>query len=139
MDGALSQKLEGTPYTMVTRNIRVSALPEHLEESSSLSEGVYAFSYIIRLENLGAETVQLIERHWIIYSGPERMAEVVGPGVVGEHPVLEPGTIYEYQSSAVIKHPYGSMEGSYTFRSEDGGFFQVQIPKFDLVYPVIYH
>ena len=134
MQGDMKERLSSTPYKQVTNNIRVSVLPEHLEDASVLSEGIYAFSYTIRLENLGQEIVQLPERHWIIYSGDQKMAEVVG-----EHPVLEPKTIYEYQSSAVIEHPSGSMQGSYTFRSEEGKFFQVVIPKFDLLYPVIYH
>ncbi|NMC63000.1 MAG: Co2+/Mg2+ efflux protein ApaG [SAR324 cluster bacterium] len=139
MSEGLTEKLSHTPYTEVTNNIRVSVLPEHLEEASDISAGVYAFNYTIRLENLGTEIVQLLERHWVIYSGDFRLAEVVGPGVVGENPVLEPFSSFEYQSSAIIQHPYGSMHGSYTFRSQDGKFFQVVIPKFDLLYPVIYH
>ncbi len=139
MDKETNEKLAATPYKQITNNIRVSVLPEHLEDSSVLSEGVYAFAYTVRLENLGSEAVQLLERHWIIFSGEQRMREVVGPGVVGENPVLEPKMTYEYQSSAIIEHPYGSMQGTYTFRSQEGKFFQVTIPKFDLVYPVVFH
>lgn len=139
MPVGMGEKLSSTPYKETTNNIRVSVLPEHLEEASNIQAGVYAFNYTVRLENLGPDIVQLLERHWVIYSGDFRLAEVVGPGVVGEHPVLEPHTIYEYQSSAIIQHPYGSMEGSYTFRSNEGKFFQVSIPKFDLVYPLIFH
>jgi ApaG protein len=126
-------------YSTVTRDIRVSVLPEHLEDRSDPAASVFAFAYAVRIENLGTETVQLLERHWIINSNGEHFAEVVGPGVVGEQPTLKNGGVFEYSSSAVIQHPVGSMHGSYTFRSANGDFFQVSIPKFDLFYPVMIH
>lgn len=126
-------------YSQVTRDIRVSVLPEHLEANSDPASGIYAFSYAVRIENIGTETVQLIERHWIISSNGEHFAEVVGPGVVGEQPTLKTGDVFEYSSSAIIHHPIGSMHGSYTFRSLQGDFFQVSIPKFDLLYPIVIH
>ena len=126
-------------YSQVTRDIRVSVLPEHLEDKSDPNAGIFAFAYAVRIENLGQETAQLIERHWIISSNGAHFAEVVGPGVVGEQPTLEHGGIFEYSSSAIIHHPIGSMHGSYTFRGSAGDFFQVEIPKFDLLYPVMIH
>jgi ApaG protein len=59
--------------------------------------------------------------------------------VVGEQPVLEAGQVFEYTSGAVIQDPIGAMEGTYTFRGHDGKFFEVQIPKFELMYPVVVH
>lgn len=126
-------------YSAITSQIRVSVVPEHLEEETDPSSEVYSFAYTISIENLGEKTVQLLERHWIINSGNAPLAEVVGPGVVGEQPVLEAGQSFEYTSSAIIHHPYGSMHGSYTFRTDDGAFFEVSIPKFDLFYPLIVH
>ena len=126
-------------YSAVTHDIRVSVLPEHLEERSDPGSSVFAFSYSVRIENLGSETAQLIERHWIINSNGEHFAEVVGPGVVGEQPTLNTGDVFEYASSAIIHHPIGSMHGSYTFRSASGDFFQVSIPRFDLLYPIMIH
>lgn len=126
-------------YSTVTQDIRVSVLPEHLEANSDPNAGIFAFSYAVRIENLGSETVQLIERHWIISSNGEHFAEVVGPGVVGEQPTLKHGDVFEYSSSAIIHHPIGSMHGTYTLRAMDGTFFQVSIPKFDLLYPILIH
>lgn len=126
-------------YSEVTRGIKVSVRPEHVEESSDPEAEVFSFSYTVRIENLSAETVQLLERHWIIMSNGVRIAEVVGPGVVGVQPILAPGERYQYTSSAVIQDPVGSMEGSYTFKSLTGKFFEVKIPTFDLVYPVVIH
>lgn len=130
---------ESNPYSSVTRNVRVSVAPAPLEEQSSPDENQYAFSYTITLENLGESTVQLLERHWLVFSAGKQSSEVVGPGVVGVQPILEQGQTFQYTSGAVIRDPIGSMRGSYTFRNENGEFFQVDIPEFDLVYPLVIH
>jgi ApaG protein len=122
-----------------TRSIRVRVTPEPIEENSDPPNQVYAFAYTVEIENLGTETVQLLERHWQIYSAQERLAEVVGPGVVGEKPILEPGKSFTYTSSAIIKDPMGSMFGTYTFKGGGGNFFEVEIPRFELVYPIAFH
>lgn len=126
-------------YSNTSNGIRVSVEPQHLENNSNPTAGVYAFSYTITIENLGKKTVRLLERHWVITSGGQHFAEVVGPGVVGEEPELEAGEMYQYSSSAVIEDPIGSMHGSYTFRSDKGDFLEVTIPQFDLIYPTVLH
>lgn len=126
-------------YSQITKSIRISVVPDHLVENSDPKNDVYAFSYTITVENLSDKNVQLLERHWIIMSAGVQIAEVVGPGVVGNQPVLVPGESFEYTSGAVIHDPIGSMHGSYTFKSEDGKYFEVEIPRFDLSYPIMYH
>jgi ApaG protein len=126
-------------YSEITKHIRVTVVPAPLLDNSDPRESVFAFSYSIKIENLGEHTVQLLERHWLVHSGGTQLAEVVGPGVVGEQPVLEAGQVFEYTSGAVIQDPIGAMEGTYTFRGHDGKFFEVQIPKFELMYPVVVH
>ena len=126
-------------YSLTTDLIRVTVVPEHLEENSSPEEHIFAFRYTVRIENLGMVPAQLLERHWLISSGGNHLAEVVGPGVVGQQPTIEPGEIYEYASTAVIQDPTGDMVGCYTFRSESGRYFEVPIPKFDLDYPLLVH
>ena len=126
-------------YIETTRDIRVSVMPEFLEGNSSLDENEYAFAYHVKIENLGPETVQLIERHWKIYSGGVQIGEVVGPGVVGYQPVLGEGQHFQYTSGSVVKDPIGYMEGTYTFQGQDGGHFEVTIPRFHLVYPAAIH
>ena len=37
-----------------------------------------------------------MSRHWIITDADGEVQEVRGDGVVGEQPVLEPGTSFEY-------------------------------------------
>ena len=126
-------------YSLETEGIRVTVFPEYLEESSDPSESTYAFSYTITIENISGSDVKLLERHWVIFSGGTHLAEVVGPGVLGEQPSIEAEEIFEYTSTTVIQDPIGRMEGSYTFRTEDGRYFEVPIPSFDLHYPVVFH
>ncbi|MBN8547931.1 MAG: Co2+/Mg2+ efflux protein ApaG [Deltaproteobacteria bacterium] len=127
------------PYSEITREVRISVRPTHVEDSSEPDNDVFTFAYTVKIENLGSESVQLLERHWLIMSNGVRIAEVVGPGVVGVQPILAPGDSHEYSSSAVIQDPIGSMEGSYTFKSSSGKYFDVRIPKFDLLYPIMLH
>ena len=110
--------MERFVYSETTRNIRVSVIPEYLAEHSDPNQGAYAFSYVVKIENLGLETVQLLRRHWVVLSAGSPYTEVRGDGVVGEQPVLGCGDVYQYTSSSVIKDPMGAMFGSYSFRGE---------------------
>ena len=121
-------------FTETTQSITVSVVPTPIQEESNPSLGVFAFAYTVRIENHSAETVQLMERHWLIESADQPSGEVTGSGVVGVQPILRSGERFEYTSSTIIKDPIGSMRGTYLFRRCDaGGFFQVQIPRFRLL------
>lgn len=125
--------------TQTTQSIAVSVQTLPIEEESKPSEGVFVFAYTVRIENRSESSsdniVQLLERHWLIESAGEQIGEVVGPGVVGVQPILEPGQHFEYTSSTVIKDPVGAMRGSYIFSRKGGGYFTAQIPRFTLIYP----
>jgi ApaG protein len=126
-------------FTETTAKITVHVEPTPIVEESSPNDGSYAFAYSIRIENNSNATVQLLERHWFIESAGEQINEVQGPGVVGVQPVLEPGQVFEYTSSAVIRDPVGAMYGTYIFSRKTGGFFTVQIPRFKLLYPMMFN
>jgi ApaG protein len=127
------------PYSQVTENIRVSVQPSFLADSSTPELQVYSFSYTITIENLGLRRVQLLERQWTVYSGSRVIAEIVGAGVVGLQPIIEPGHSFQYTSGVVIQDAQGFMEGSYLFSSGEGESIKVAIPRFDLVYPLFVH
>lgn len=122
-----------SPYVETTRDIRISVVPEYLPESSDHESKQIVFAYHITIENLGSETVQLMERHWKIYSDISPIGEVVGPGVVGQQPILKEGGFFQYTSSAIINDLHGYMEGTYTFKGMDDKLFQVKIPRFYLL------
>lgn len=121
-------------YSEKTRNIIVTIEPEFLHAESDIEQGVYAFAYTVSVENTGDEPVQLLNRHWLVFSGGRQIADVKGEGILGEQPHLRPGRVYEYTSWTVIRDPVGAMRGSYTFCTDSGEFFDVAIPRFDLVY-----
>lgn len=122
-------------YDATTRDIRVEVEPEFLEDQSSPEEGHYVWAYRVRIENQGGEKVQLVTRHWQITDSRGSMQEVIGAGVVGEQPVLEPGDMFEYSSGCPLSTPSGVMMGTYTMVGEEGESFDVKIPAFSLDSP----
>lgn len=122
-------------YSETTRSIKVTVKPFYLEDQSSPTENRYVWAYHVRIENNGAETVQLRSRHWRITDGIGRLEEVRGPGVVGEQPVLAPGTSFEYTSASPLTTPSGIMVGTYAMETAAGESFDVAIPAFSLDSP----
>ncbi len=122
-------------YQATTRAIQVTARPAYQEEQSSPGENRYVWAYHIRIENLGTETVQLLNRYWHITDSLGHVEEVRGPGVVGEQPVLRPGEAYEYTSGCPLSTPSGIMLGRYEMQGAQGEPFEVEIPAFSLDSP----
>ncbi|MEI7607212.1 MAG: Co2+/Mg2+ efflux protein ApaG [Rhodospirillaceae bacterium] len=122
-------------YSSITRDIRVTVRPTYLAEQSAPADNHYVWAYHIRIDNGGDQAVQLRSRFWRITDGFGRIQEVRGPGVVGEQPVIQPGTAYEYTSGTPLATPSGIMVGTYTVETEDGESFDVAIPAFSLDSP----
>jgi ApaG protein len=122
-------------YALTTRSIRVSVEPFYLAEQSQPEDDRWVFGYRVTIENRGAETVQLMSRHWRITDAAGRVTEVRGPGVVGEQPRLAPGERFEYASGAPLPTPSGFMTGTYLMVADSGETFDVAIPTFSLDAP----
>lgn len=122
-------------YTKTTGLIKVTVSPAYLEEQSDPADDHYVWAYTITLENMGHDTVQLLNRYWHITDALGRVQEVRGAGVVGEHPVLEPGGRYQYTSGAALRTSSGIMTGNYEMLNGDGGRFFIDIPPFSLDSP----
>jgi ApaG protein len=122
----------------VTDGVRVEVLSRHSPENSRPNQDEWVFQYTVRITNQGGETVQLLNRHWIITDALEHIEEVQGPGVVGEQPVLAPGESFKYSSWCPLKTPTGMMRGTYQMARSDGGTFDIEIAPFALRarYPV---
>jgi len=93
------------------------------------------FAYTVSIHNRGSESVQLINRHWVITDSDGLVEEVRGPGVIGKQPRLLPGNSFEYTSGCVLRTPVGTMHGSYEMYRDDGHPFEAEIAPFSLVYP----
>jgi len=81
------------------------------------------------------EAAQLVSREWIITHGDGREERVVGPGVVGQQPLLTPGQSFDYTSFCPLPTPVGSMHGSYRMVRPDGRSFEARIAPFTLAVP----
>jgi ApaG protein len=122
-------------YTKTTRKIKVTVIPTYLSDQSDPESRHYVWAYTIEIENLGEETVQLINRYWHITDATGAVQEVRGPGVVGEQPRLEQGDSYRYTSGTSLKTPSGIMVGTYEMETTSGERFHIDIPAFSLDSP----
>ena len=122
-------------YSATTHEITVRVHPHYLADQSSPSEGRFFWAYHVVIENHGTETVQLLNRYWQITDSLGRVQEVRGAGVVGQQPVLEPGSAFEYTSAAPLHTPSGIMLGSYEMENQARERFEVKIPAFSLDEP----
>ena len=122
-------------YHETTESISVTVKPLYLEDQSSPIENHFVWAYQVVIENTGANTVQLLNRHWRITDSMGRHQEVRGAGVVGEQPTLAPGESFEYTSGTPLTTPSGIMVGTYEMESADGRRFSVAIPAFSLDSP----
>jgi ApaG protein len=124
-----------TPRATTTRGIQVQVRSEYVPARSSPREGSYFFQYHVRIANVGEETAQLISREWIITNAEGEVERVKGPGVVGEQPVLPPGSAFDYTSFCELKTAVGSMHGSYQMMTASGERFDAIIAPFTLAVP----
>ena len=122
-------------YVKTTRHIKVTVVPAFLADQSDANDYHYVWAYTIQLENLGIETVQLINRYWRITDANGAVQEVRGAGVIGEQPVLKPRTTYQYTSGAALRTPSGIMSGHYEMATATGEHFLIEIPAFSLDSP----
>jgi ApaG protein len=122
-------------YETVTRGIRIRVTPQYLDEQSTPEESEFFWAYTVDIANESDETVQLRSRVWRITDGHGRTEEVRGPGVVGETPVIQPGSSFSYTSGCPLRTPSGIMVGSYQMSDANGLLFDVQIPAFSLDSP----
>ena len=123
-------------YSLTTRDVHVSVRSFYLADQSEPDENRFVWAYRVRIENQGAEPVQLLRRTWEITDSTGRTQQVHGPGVVGEQPLLGPGEHFEYTSGTPLRTPSGFMVGTYHMVvAESGEPFDVAIPAFSLDSP----
>jgi len=124
-------------YEEITRNIKIVVEPAFLEDQSEPEENRFLWAYRVTIENKSDLTVQLLSRYWRITDDRGRTREVRGEGVIGEQPVIAPGSAFEYTSGAPLETPSGFMTGTYHMRAASGESFEVGIPMFALDSPYV--
>ena len=122
-----------------SNRIRVDVTTNYVEDQSNPADGRYVFSYTITIRNEGTQPARLMARHWLITDANGKVQEVVGEGVVGEQPHLQPGQGFRYSSGAILETPVGSMQGRYRMLADDGEQFDAPIAPFLLAMPGVLH
>lgn len=111
----------------------------YVESQSIPEENRYVFTYTVTLRNLGRFNVQLLSRYWLITNSNGRKTEVQGIGVIGEQPLLQPGSEFQYTSGTILETPLGTMEGHYEMVDHQSQSFRCAIPVFRLAIPTLIH
>lgn len=120
------------PSTETTAGIKIDVSTVYLDEYSNPAKKEFSFCYKVNIQNKSDNTVQLLNRHWVIVDSNSQTEEVKGPGVVGKQPKLAPGDAHEYFSFCNLETDFGTMEGEYTMLDDKGNEFDVKIPRFYL-------
>tara|TARA_R110002074_G_scaffold216822_3_gene387169 strand:+ start:145 stop:531 length:387 start_codon:yes stop_codon:yes gene_type:complete len=117
----------------ITNGIKISVKTEFNGVINRNLNTFNAFSYIINIENESSDVVQLLERFWEISDALNDKEFVVGEGVVGQQPILNPNEQYTYRSNCFLLGDSGSMKGTFKMINKKTNIlFQVIIPTFQL-------
>ncbi|MBL6664755.1 MAG: Co2+/Mg2+ efflux protein ApaG [Rickettsiales bacterium] len=125
------------PYCAVTNNVSISVWPEFIDHKISSAENLYVWAYHIIIENKSPSKMQLMNRHWKIIDEKGLIQEISGEGVIGQKPIINPNSSFQYTSGVHLNHPSGIMSGKYEMKKNEEEFFYVEIPSFSLDIPNI--
>lgn len=124
-----------TSSDTLTNGIRVQVYPNYIPKQNTPQDGRNYFAYSVIISNEGDVRVKLLSRHWIIINADGDREDVLGEGVVGYFPELNPGKSFTYTSHCPIDTSWGTMEGDYQFIKDDGEILIAKIGRFYLVKP----
>ncbi|XP_074655335.1 F-box only protein 3-like [Tubulanus polymorphus] len=142
LDEHIYKFLKEPSCTWTTNFITVTVATCFMPEYSSIAESTFCHAYFITLhmaDNAPKEEVwQLETRHWEIIDENDVKEVVDGPGVVGEYPIMRPGSKHSWISSTRFSTSYGNMRGHFTMKHIRTGktidvicpVFHMQAPKF---------
>ena len=122
--------------SLISSGIRISVETAYQADLSDPSNDHFVFAYRITIENKNEFPVRLMRRHWQILDTNGNQKEVEGEGVVGEQPVILPGSQYQYVSACHLKMDIGMMRGEYLMQNTyTQQHFKSTIPDFVLQAP----
>ena len=107
--------------TTTTGPLEVQVSSVYNKEQSDPPMRKHVFQYTIRITNNSpSDTIQLLGRRFEIQTVGSSMKDVVqGEGVTGRTPVLKPGEVFEYTSTAPLSvRPIGTTEIAARMRGE---------------------
>lgn len=120
---------------MNKEKIDITVTTEYLPQRSDPSKPLFFFVYKIKITNNGNEIIQLKNRYWHITDAKNNFEEIRGPGVVGDQPILNPGSSYKYKSYCPLKTEFGVMHGHFGMTTNSGKKFNAKVNPFRLSVP----
>ena len=124
-----------TESVACTRALRVETTSFYVPRRSQPHKHEFYFAYTICVTNEGDRPVRLVGRRWKITNAIGMVERVLGDGVVGQTPLIEPGSHFEYTSACPIDTRFGAMEGGYRCEIGRDERFEAEIAPFLLVAP----
>lgn len=125
-------------YTKTTQGITINVQPEYDVKNSFPSENRFVFRYNIEIINNSLTTVKINRRKWIIYDVGFGFTEVLGDGIIGLTPTVQPTESFNYFSNVVLRSGVGTMMGNYFVTDiSTKNEFEIVIPKFNLLAEVL--
>lgn len=121
------------------KHIQISVESKFEASQSDPSTKRFVFSYLITISNTASYNIQLLSRRWVVTDGNQKQQEIQGDGVIGEQPIIEPNSSYQYSSGAILETNVGSMFGHYNMITEEGEEFKAEIAAFTLAIPNALH
>jgi ApaG protein len=120
----------------ISEGVNISVETFYQAEYSNPAGSEYMFAYRITIENHNSFPIKLESRHWHIFDSDSTEREVVGDGVIGVQPIINPDSTYQYVSGCNLKTEMGTMHGTYTFQNlHNKKTFTAIIPHFNMVVP----
>jgi ApaG protein len=95
----------------------------------------HCFVYYITIHNDSNATVTIRGRKWVVTNEGGDITAVEGEGVVGQHPRMEPGEKFSYNSFHLLDTRSAAAEGSYLGIDANGRKVLTRIPRFEMVVP----
>lgn len=120
----------------ITEGVSITVETFYQPAQSNPLSAEYLFAYRITIENLQEVSVKLLRRCWHIIDSNGAYREVEGEGVVGQQPIIEPGSSYQYISACNLRSDMGKMHGFYQMENlYNKRLFKVAIPEFQMIAP----
>src|ERR1041384_1566724 len=95
----------------------------------------HCFAYFITIHNDTDTAVTIKGRKWVVTNERGEVTAVEGDGVVGEHPIIEPGEKFSYNSYHLLDTHFAKAEGSYIGIDAKGRKVLTRIPQFEMTVP----
>ncbi|MBA4150194.1 MAG: ApaG domain [Verrucomicrobia bacterium] len=95
----------------------------------------HCFVYFISIHNETEGPVKIVGRKWVVTNSRGEITAVEGDGVVGEHPTIESGDTFSYNSFHLLDTDTAVAEGSYLGVDAEGRRVVTRIPAFKMTVP----